>query len=133
MAALLTAGCSQDDGMNRKPLSGTVTVDGTPIPNGSISFEPLSSGGLGSGAMIQSGKYSIEQKDGLPPGKYRVRITGNDGKQFASSPGTLPGDEDMPAETKELVPAEWNASSDKDIEVTDGGPNQFDFPIKSEK
>ena len=125
-------GCGSSDGLNRKALSGTVTVDGAPVPNGSVSFEPLVAGGVGSGAVISAGKYSIAQKDGLPPGKYLVRITGDDGENFGVSQGKMPGDEIMPPK-KSLVPDSWNAKSKEEIEVKDSGPFVFDFPIDTKK
>src|SRR5215203_2181908 len=33
-------GCGQGDGLDRKEVSGTVTFDGKPLPNGSIQFLP---------------------------------------------------------------------------------------------
>jgi len=126
----LCVGCGSDDGLNRKALSGKVSVDGAPVPNGSVGFEPLVAGGVGSGAVITDGVYKIAAKDGLPPGKYRVRITGNDGKQFLVSPGKMPGDEEIP-KIKQLVPPKWNADGKHDIEVKNEGPFEFDFDIKS--
>lgn len=125
-------GCGGGDGLNRKPISGKVTVDGVAVPNGSVSFEPLFQGGVGSGAVITKGAYAIEQKDGLPPGKYRVQITGDDGTNFGVSPGKMPGDEEMPPR-KQLVPASWNTNSKEEIEVKDDGPFVFDFPIVTKK
>lgn len=125
-------GCGSSDPLNRKAVAGKVTVDGVPVPNGSISFEPLSAGRVGSGAVISSGKYSISKADGLPPGKYLVRITGDDGANFAVSAGKMPGEEIMPSK-KELVPASWNANSKEEIEVKPDGPTTFDFPIDTKK
>jgi hypothetical protein len=130
--APLWVGCGSDDGLNRKAISGKVTVNGVPVPNGSVGFEPLAPGGVNSGAIITDGVYSVAAKDGLPPGKYRVTITGNEGNQFQSSPGKMPGDEDMPA-TKQLVPPNWNADGKHDIEIKDQGPFEFNFEISTKK
>lgn len=130
--SVTAAGCGSGDSLNRKAISGTVTVDGRPVPNGSVSFEPLMAGGVGSGAVITEGKYTIEKKDGLPPGKYRVRITGDEGVVFGVSEGKMPGDEIMPPR-KSLVPANWNSNSKEEIEVKDDGPFVFDFPITTKK
>ncbi len=121
------AGCGSGDGLNRKALSGKVTSDGRPIPNGSISFEPLQAGGISSGGTITSGAYKVEQKDGLPPGKYRVTMTGDDGSNFAVSAGKMPGDEIMPAR-KSFVPEGWS----QEIEVKDSS-NTFDFQVSMKK
>ena len=121
-------GCGSDDGLNRKPIDGKVTVNGVAVPNGSVTFEPLYAGGVGSGAVISQGAYQIAQKDGLPPGKYRVQITGDDGENFAVAEGKMPGDEIMPPK-KQLVPKGWK----QEIEVADAGPFSFDFDIQSKK
>jgi hypothetical protein len=127
---VVSAGCGSGDGLNRKAVSGKVTVDGAPVPNGSVSFQPLNSGGVGSGAPIADGAYSIDAEHGLPPGKYRVSITGDDGTMFNVSEGKMPGDEEMP-EIKQLVPADWNKGGEHDIEVKEDGPFEFNFDIKS--
>ncbi len=128
LSIIFSVGCGGGDGLNRKPVKGKVTVNGAVIPNGSVTFEPLFSGGVGSGAVISQGTYSIAQKDGLPPGKYRVQITGDDGENFTVSEGMMPGDEVMPPK-KQLVPPGWK----QDIEVADAGPQDFDFDIKRKK
>lgn len=131
MCLLLFTGCGSGDGLNRKALSGKITLDGAPIPNGSISFEPLQTGGVSGGAVYTNGEYKIEQKDGLPPGKYRVTLTGDDGSNFGVGAGKMPGDEIMPAR-KDFIPAGWNESK-QEIEVQDSGKNTFDFELKSKK
>ena len=127
---LVCLGCSPGDTLGRKAMSGRVTVDGAPVPNGSIEFSPMSPNGVSSGAVIRSGSYSIESKDGLPPGKYRVSIRGTEGNNFKASPGKMPGDEEMPA-TKELVPSDWNADGKHNIEVKGEGSNVFNFSIET--
>lgn len=133
LLALITAcasGCGSGDGLNRQPISGAVTVDDAPVPNGSVTFEPLFTGGIGGGAVISNGKYSISRADGLPPGKYRISVTGDDGQNFTVSEGKMPGDEIMPAK-KQLVPPSWNSKSKHEVEVKDSGSNTFDFKIGS--
>ena len=129
---LVCTGCGSSDGLNRKAVSGKVAVDSVAVPNGSVSFEPLNSGGVGSGAVITNGTYSISKADGLPPGKYRVQITGDDGANFGVSPGKMPGDEIMPAK-KQLVPDSWNSKSKQEIEVKTEGPFEFDFLIDTKR
>jgi hypothetical protein len=125
-----SAGCGTSDGLNRKAISGKVTVDGAPVPNGAIGFEPIGGSGIGSGAPIIKGEYRIESKDGLPPGKYRVTLQGDDGTKFGVSEGKMPGDEEMPP-IKQLVPPDWNKGGEHNIEVKDGGPYEFNFDVKS--
>ena len=72
---LFFAGC----GGNKVPLSGTVTYsdDGSPLSVGYVVFETdtfLSRGQLTSTGTYNTG--SISAKDGIPPGTYRVYISG---------------------------------------------------------
>jgi hypothetical protein len=126
-ALLLATGCGPaDDGLNRQPIWGKVTSDDKPVPIGSISFEPLVAGGVGSGAVISKGEYSIPAETGLPPGKYRVTMSGNDGDGFPVSPGSMPGDDIMPPKTQ-LIPPKWK----EEVEVKAGESNVFDFAVKA--
>jgi len=122
-------GCGGGDSAGRQAISGTVTLDGQALPQGSISFQPMDQGGASAGAVITGGSYSVPQEQGLPPGKYRVVINSGGGDAVVA-PGGMPGDEPA-AEAQELVPPEWNTKSDKTIDVTEGGSTKFDFDIKS--
>lgn len=122
-------GCGPGNPLGRKAVSGNVTLDGSPIQNGSISFSPVDgSATTSSGAVVINGKYTIEAADGLADGKYQVRINAIDPSSIAElSADHMPGD-DLP-EAKELIPSEWNSQSDKTIEVSGRGPLKFDFEI----
>lgn len=122
-------GCGPGNPLGRKAVSGNVTLDGSPIQNGSISFSPVDgSATTSSGAVVLSGKYSIEAADGLTDGKYLVRINAIDPSTITElPPDHMPGD-DLP-ESKELIPSEWNSKSDKTVEVSGRGPLKFDFEI----
>ena len=75
LLVLITVGC----GDNKVQLSGKVTYsdDGTPLGVGTVGLttETYSARGV----LAQDGTYtvsSVNPKDGLPPGKYRVYISG---------------------------------------------------------
>lgn len=128
--AALLSGCGPGNPLGRKAVSGAVTLDGAPVEQGSINFQPLQSGGISSGAMILDGKYSIAAVDGLADGKYLVQIYGIDPSTVGQLPeGGMPGD-DLP-EAKEIIPAEWNVNSDKTVEVSGSKALTFDFEITS--
>ena len=132
LVAVWLPGCGGGDGLNRQAITGVVTVDAAPIPNGSVTFEPLFQGGIGGGAVISQGKFSISRAEGLPPGKYRISVTGDDGTGFGVSEGKMPGDEIMPAK-KQLVPASWNSKSKHEIEIKDTGSNALEIKIDSKE
>jgi hypothetical protein len=66
-AALVFAGCSGGKGT----ITGTVTLNGSPLPAGIISFHSEVGNKEVFNAPIQNGNYSIE---GVPAGKARVTV-----------------------------------------------------------
>jgi len=125
-----TNGCGPDNPLGRKPLSGTVTLDGSPLEKGTIEFQPLD-GGVQSGNLISEGKYSIPAHQGATPGKYRVVIIDT----YDTPPmkeGQMPGD-DLPPPPKAKIPPSWNSKSQQSIEVKKEGPFKFDFDVVTKK
>jgi hypothetical protein len=126
---MLIFGCGSDP-LGRHAVSGAVTVNGAPLEKGNVGFQPIEKGTTSGGAPIENGKYSVPRDKGLPVGKYRVSIS-------APTPGTggeaqknAPPGEPVPP-PQELIPAEWNTSSEHTIEVTDKGPYVFNFDVKT--
>lgn len=121
--SVILFGCSgADDG--RRELSGTVEFKGKPLDQGTIQFHPEGDGTFG-GAPIENGKFSIDRKQGLKVGTYRVVISsGMPGKAAAEA---APGESGPPA--KERIPASWNVNSKQTVKVADSGPNVFEFKI----
>jgi hypothetical protein len=81
---LSLAGCSGNDGPTRYDVSGSVTLDGKPIPVGEMLFAPDTSkgnSGPGSVAKIKNGRFETTPGRGIVGGPYRVVITGFDGKR----------------------------------------------------
>src|SRR2546421_8935908 len=106
----LIAGCSTHDPLGRRGISGTVTFNGAPLEDGSISLQPLEQGTTSSGAVIKLGKYAIAKDKGLPPGKYRVVINAiKPGTGTYLPPGKMPGEE-VGTPPVELIPRSWNTS-----------------------
>lgn len=69
-------GCGGGGGIERAPVSGKVTFDGTPVEKGLIVMTPTGeTKGPSSGAEIKNGEYSIPRETGLVPGTYKVEIT----------------------------------------------------------
>ena len=71
----LWSGCGPGNKLGREAVSGTVTFNGNPLPEGSIMFEPISGRGAMGGGRIENGSYQLSVQGGLPPGEYRVRIS----------------------------------------------------------
>jgi hypothetical protein len=110
-AALVCSGCGGAGGPARYDVSGTVTFNGSPVPGGSITFEPdASKGNKGPAghAKIKDGKYDTSvDGSGTVGGPHVVKITGLGGKT----------DPDLFPEGEPLFP-EWETSVDLPKEKT---------------
>ena len=128
LSLLVLAGCGAGPG-GRQPVSGTVTFKGAPLAHGTIEFEPAEQSTAASmeGGEVREGKYSLPAKQGLMPGKYQVRISSTEESGKAPSAESAPG-EGPP--DKELIPAQYNVNTKLTAEVTQKGPNNFNFDLK---
>ncbi len=124
-----TSGCGPKT--DRLQISGEISLDGSPLDQGSIRFilkegEKL----LSSGAVIKDGKFFIQREKGLPPGTYHLSISSPDtkGPMIPSGP---PQQRGIPV-AKERIPRKYNIDSQETIEVTPSGDNHFVFDILSQ-
>ena len=92
-------------------VSGLVTVDGTPLDNGAITFYPVAGGSVkaaqSAGATIGAeGRYQAE----IAPGRYRVEITSS---RVIGQRKVYEGMADSPLEDirEEILPPEYNTKS----------------------
>ena len=142
LLATLLLGCGPGNPLGRRAISGSVSLDGAPLDQGSIEFAPKETrGGVGTGAMLLNGQYSIPTLKGLPPGKYIVRISSAEPREESSlkrptgPPGSGtsgpagPAAFDMTGIKRNRIPARYNAESQLVVEVTEEGENKFDFKL----
>ena len=128
LALFLAGGCGDRYG-GRRAVSGTVTFQGKPLDQGSITFVPASPDlSTQSGAGIRDGHYQIPRAQGLVPGKYKVSISSGDPGTPADPSAGPPGPSGNYS-SKERIPPRYNVRSTLEVEVQKGGPNEFDFTI----
>lgn len=125
---LVCAGC----GGGLVAVEGNVTFDGTPVETGTIAFEPADGQGATAGGSIEGGRYVLSGDSAVAPGKkvVRIRATRKTGRKVESGPPSPPGT--MVEETESYIPAKYNTQSTLSREVTAGGTNKHDFPLKSQ-
>jgi hypothetical protein len=132
LSALAVVGCSNDpwnpiDTLPRVAVAGTVTLDGTPLPEGSIQFSPApETKGTSVAAEIRGGKYAIAKAQGPVPGKHKVLISGRPPARL--KPDEPPGG--TPRPTLETVPAKYNTQSTLESDIPAGGSPALDFALK---
>lgn len=132
MLAVVGCGGATDD-LDRRAVSGNVTLDGAPLPSGMISFDPA--GGTADavpvGAVISNGSYSIPAATGPVPGNYKVSIrssTATDEPPADEMPGEAPAPKKG---AKDPIPAKYNTNSELTAEVPASGSAPINFDLQS--
>jgi hypothetical protein len=120
---LLVAGC----GGKPATVSGTITLDGTPLARGSVAFTPVNGGQKATGVIASDGSYSLNtNRDvGLDVGEYRTTVVSREpGKVDKYGGPPLPG--------KYLSPKRYanGATSGLQYNVTKGH-NSIDIELTS--
>ncbi len=131
--AVLFAGCSKEP-YETAPVSGRITLNGKPVANVAITFQPVApegniNPGPGShGRTDADGRYTLKligkETSGAVVGKHKVRI------QNFNTEDTDPGD-DRPKVFKPPVPipAKYNTLEGMDFVVPAGGTSTADFAL----
>ncbi|EAQ82503.1 carboxypeptidase-like regulatory domain-containing protein [Blastopirellula marina] len=104
-------------------VTGTVTLDGKPLPEATVSFQSTEVGRMASGKTDSEGRYQLyllNDISGAPLGQNDVYIT-----------TARPADDSKPGSGRpEKLPAIYHAKTTLTAEVKSGA-NTFDFDLKS--
>ncbi|QDT53470.1 hypothetical protein Pan44_14870 [Caulifigura coniformis] len=129
------AGCGgPGDAPDLGQVTGTITMDGTPLSGVAVMFSPLD-GRPAMGKTDAEGKYElnyIRSTKGTKLGKNKVQI-GNTEEE--DDPSAETGDDAGPAKkaaksSKAVIPARYNTRSELEVDVK-AGENVFDFQLES--
>ncbi len=147
-AFLSLAGCSAES--DRRPISGTVSVDGTPVVRGSISFFPdRGHSGPAASTSISAGRYRFTAVNGPSAGPHRVVVgaetnppglanTGSSLSESSSSAKRGPSEISTDVNpTKEPIAArpsrtQWESKSDVSPANSSAADLTIDFALQSE-
>ncbi len=123
-------GCSKQ--VERTALSGIVSLDGEPVEDGQVAFEPLDGGKMEFG-IITHGEYSISEQFGLLPGDYLVRITGNraTGKRAEEDSFLIESEGDSLEIFEQYIPPQYNTASNLKVLIEPVKHLQQDFELTS--
>lgn len=109
-------------------VSGIVTLDGSPLPRGTVKFDPDQQGPSGYGLIESDGSYSIMvgREYGLPSGSYTVTVVANEPSVPNKSP-SLP-----PAPGKPITPAWYREAAHSPLKKTvESGSNEINLELTS--
>jgi hypothetical protein len=117
-------GCSE----KLPTVSGLVTIDGKPVPEGMISFQPVTGGAIAVARINPDGSYAVKTgtEAGLKPGEYKIAISAPKGIIPAPTP------ENPNPKIDRWVPLKYNdiEMSGLSINVTSGSTTH-DLELKS--
>lgn len=127
-------GCGGGDSVQLAPVSGKVTLDGSPLVNVTVFFQPEKSGEEKApdsfGRTDQDGRYTLEvvtdDRSGAVVGKHKVLITKNFEESEDDDPAT---DEDF----ADQLPARYNLQTTLMFEVPEFGTDEANFELASDK
>jgi hypothetical protein len=143
-------GCAGDDGPATYPVTGTVTLNGTPVEGVTVTFVPDGAGQSAVGITDPSGKYALTTRakdDGAVVGRYKVTMAKYEkGAAATTSPDEVHEDYDITDEyaegydeaaasaaapSKNLLPEKYGDPnlSGFSAEVVEG-ENKHDFDVK---
>lgn len=112
-------------------VSGTVTLDGEPLPEGTISFEPVSqTAGQRRDAMIENGAFVLPAEEGVLPGmefKVEIKSFRTTGRKYPNANAGASYDEVV-----QIIPAEYNTATTLRATISeDEQLNSFRFDLAS--
>jgi hypothetical protein len=141
---LVVAGCGTS-GPPMGQVTGTVTLDGKPMPNRMVVFVPKAGGQTSTATTNSEGRYELigASTKGALIGLHTVSITSvreaaaaavdmsqmpSDSPQYAAQGD--PAAYKKVAEFKEVIPARYNTKTEL-VEEVKAGKNTIDFDLKS--
>jgi len=150
LASVLAIGCGQQGADRPKtvPVTGTVTHNGEPVEGATVAFQPVGGSKGAVGVTDASGKYALttfESDDGAVPGEYKVKVfkykvEGSEGgvadtdsaDYVPPGMGEEGGQDDESGAPENLLPAQYAdpTTSGLTATVSEGGDNNFDFPLE---
>lgn len=127
LSVTLLSGCG---GTYDSTVSGVVTLDGKPVPRGTVAFRPVDKGPSVFGLIQSDGSYSLRvgQEEGLPPGEYKVTIAANEESTQKNPESSSP-----PKPGKPITPAWYKSPKTSGLNFTiKKGSNTIDLALTSD-
>ena len=110
-------------------VSGVVTLDGNPVPRGTVAFQPMSGGPAAYAPIQVNGDFTVRtgREDGLPSGEYDVTVTANEPPAIQQTAAGGP-----PPPGKPITPAWYRIKETAGLRFTvEAGENEINLELKS--
>ena len=109
---------------------GVAMLDGSPLPRGTVSYNPTRPGPASYGVIRSDGSYSIStgREEGLPSGDYTVTVVAKEESTADDSNSGLP-----PKAGKTITPPWYHSKQSSNLKFTvEPGSNEIDLELDSE-
>ena len=128
LALLVLAGC----GDGTYPISGSLSVDGQPVPKGRVTIAPDGSGGSRGNpisAAVRDGRFDTGDSRVQGGGSYRLNIKSYDGVPYKLGTGMVNTGKELapPQDVSVELP---EGKSQLSIDIRKGGPNLFEVDVQ---
>lgn len=131
MAPLLLLGCQSD--LDPVPVAGTVSMDGKPLADGTISFvsaDPRR--GQNRNAPIVNGRFELPAREGLvAETEFKVEIKSfrKTGRKYPNADPSLSHDE-----VEQVIPKRYNTETELRVTVSrNPAENEWSFDLHRQK
>jgi hypothetical protein len=114
LAIASLAGCRGDRGPERVIVSGAATYKGKPVASGTIRFVPLEGTLPAAAANIIDGKYTVDNRGGVPVGTHRIEIEAYRAIANSAAPSADTG---RRSQFEQYVPKRYNVDSQLQITI----------------
>jgi hypothetical protein len=124
---VVTAGCG---GAYNAKVGGNVTLDGSPVPTGTVSFLPTAGGPPAYARIDSSGNYTVRtgREEGLPAGEYAVSVVANEPPAVKATAQGGP-----PPPGKAITPPWYRSQETSGLKFTvSPGKNVIDLELSSQ-
>lgn len=138
---MLVSGCGgAPAGPQLYAVKGKVTVEGEPLANATVTFQP-ESGPIATGVTNASGEFTLKTgtADGAVAGTHRVAVVATSGEKIMENPS--PDDlaalstENKPTQPKSLIPERYSKFETSQLTATvteDGSKNVVTLELKKQ-
>lgn len=127
------AGCGSSEPYTLAEVSGTITMDGEPLPNVSVTFQPIAEEGKANvgpgsyGRTDEEGRFTLmtvtDDTSGAVVGSHSVSVT--------TPADNESGDSDV-GNVIDPIPARYNAATELTQDVPAGGTESLKIELTSE-
>ena len=123
VCAVIFLGCGP--GIAKHKVTGNVDIDGQPLTEGQLTFQPIDTKVPPEGTAIKGGKYSVD----IAAGSYKVRVIAT--KKVPLAPGESTGTPGEKEKLVSIIPEHYHDQNSLTAEVK--GPGEINFNMTSKK